>query len=385
MATSRVWVIAPRLSSSNGAGAEPIAVLRRWTIWASPWLVFLIGAFQHAASADSVTKRVVGAAGLILFCLLYAIGPPRVLNRSVRDPLRWGLPVAMLALACAILPMTGDQGLTTFVFVGVVLMICWVPRAALLGIISLLVLAPSLELLVPGWDGNPFDIVLSTALACLAAWGVLSVIRRDRELAEAREELARLAVSEERLRFARDLHDIVGHSLTALSVKAELAGRLVGRDDKKAAREIADVEGLARQALKDVRAAVHGYRDVTLAGELASARSVLESAGIAADLPGTVDHVDGANRELFGWVVREAVTNVVRHSGAQRVRISVTPSTIDIVDDGRGRTPLTPDRAEPTPGSGLAGLRERVEAVGGSLLVGPEDVRGWRVRAQVPA
>ena len=121
------------------------------------------------------------------------------------------------------------------------------------------------------------------------------------------------------MRIARDLHDLLGHSLTAASVKAQLAGRLVGQDDARAAAEIGDVERLTRQVLADVRAAVAGYREVSLAVELATAREVLGAAGIAADLPGAVDEVPAGQRELFGWVVREGVTNAVRHSRRQRL------------------------------------------------------------------
>jgi len=120
---------------------------------------------------------------------------------------------------------------------------------------------------------------------------VLQVIDRNRELAAAREELAQLAVADERNRFARDLHDILGHSLTVVAVKAELAGRLVRTDPVRAEEEIASVEALARQALADVRSAVSGFRDVTLAGELAGARAALDAAGIDADLPNAIDDV----------------------------------------------------------------------------------------------
>ena len=154
------------------------------------------------------------------------------------------------------------------------------------------------------------------------------------------------------MRIARDLHDLLGHSLTAVTVKAQLAGRLVGRDDTRAAAEMHEVERLSRQALADVRAAVAGYREVSLAVEVATAREVLGAAGIAADLPGAVDEVPAELRELFGWAVREGVTNAVRHSGAKRVRVQVTPSSVEVTDDGRRRS-------GPAGGSGLAGLAER--------------------------
>ena len=219
--------------------------------------------------------------------------------------------------------------------------------------------------LVPAWAGtDTWAVAGSVALGSLAAFGFQALIRRTWELGAAQQEISRLAAERERMRIARDLHDLLGHSLTAASVKAQLAGRLVGRDDARAAAEIGDVERLTRQVLADVRAAVAGYREVSLAVELATAREVLGAAGIAADLPGAVDEVPAGRRELFGWVVREGVTNVVRHSQASRVTIRVTPTTVEVVDDGRGR-------AVRAPGSGLAGLAERAAAAGGQLDAGP--------------
>lgn len=180
-------------------------------------------------------------------------------------------------------------------------------------------------------------------------------------------------------RFARDLHDLLGHSLTVITVKAELAGRLMTRDPAKAAAEVTDIERLAREALADVRATVAGYREVTLAVELSSARSALEAAGIAAELPLALDDVPGERRELFGWVVREAVTNVVRHSRAGRVRVQVSPTSVEVVDDGSGCA------GNPAGGHGLDGLRDRLAAVGGRLEVGPVDTGGFRLFAEVPA
>jgi two-component system sensor histidine kinase DesK len=141
-------------------------------------------------------------------------------------------------------------------------------------------------------------------------------IRLNAALRQARDELAQTAVLAERDRIARDLHDILGHSLTAITVKAALARQLLGRDPDQVRVEITDIERLARSALADVRATTSGIRERSLAGELAAARAVLTAAGITAVMPGAVDDVLPAGRELFAYVVKEAVTNVVRHSGA---------------------------------------------------------------------
>jgi len=194
-----------------------------------------------------------------------------------------------------------------------------------------------------------------------------------RQLRNAQNELAALAVAEERNRVARDMHDILGHSLTVIAVKAELAGRLITLAPDKATAEVAQLEDLARGALADVRATVSGYRGVNISSELASARSALEAAGIEPELPGAADEVPAKSRELFGWVLREAVTNVVRHSGASRCTVTLSRRTIQVDDDGRGP-------GGSSDGGGLRGLRERAAAQGATLSLGRSAMGGFRVR-----
>jgi two-component system sensor histidine kinase DesK len=236
---------------------------------------------------------------------------------------------------------------------------------------------------------------------------LVSVLRRTRA------DLARAAVAEERLRIARDLHDLLGHSLSLITLKAELAGRVIDTDPDRAAREIAELESVARQSLSDVRSAVAGYRQPDLAGELASARQLLDSAGIvsqisAPDTAGLSQEVDAA----LAWAVREGTTNVVRHSRATHVDISVrtgpASASAEISDNGPpapddagplGRPPAvslaSPDDAagqgagavltRPRPGgSGLAGLAERVRSLGGELAAGTVEPQGFRLRVVVP-
>ena len=208
-------------------------------------------------------------------------------------------------------------------------------------------------------------------------FGFFMIIRSNIELSAARSEVARLAAENERGRIARDLHDLLGHSLTTITVKTALARRLAENGEaSRSLQEISEVEQLSRRTLADVRAAVAGHNDVTLAGELATAREVLRAAGIAAELPGSVDVVDADLSELFGWVLREAVTNVVRHSRAQHVVVTLGARSIEVADDGRGGLS--------SPGNGLTGLRERLAAAGGTLTCSGR-LSGWRVRADVPA
>jgi len=249
-------------------------------------------------------------------------------------------------------------------------------RAALAAVLLLAGATQALTMLVPGWQPLP-SLLLSIFLAAVAMWGVSQLIRRNIDLSLAREENARLAVQEERNRVARDLHDILGHSLTVITVKAELAGRLMDVDPERARAEVADLERLSRDALVDVRRAVEGYRELTLPGELARARAALQAAEIDADLPTSTDVVPGDLRELFAWGVREGVTNVIRHSAATRCTIRLTPDTVEVLDNGRG-----PSDAEvlERSGNGLRGLQERATALGAMLMTRTVEPQGFSMQ-----
>ena len=223
-------------------------------------------------------------------------------------------------------------------------------------------------------------------------------------LNQTRAELARMAVAEERLRISRDLHDLLGHSLSLIALKSELAGRVIESDPPRAAREIAELEAVARRSLAEVRQAVTGYRQPSLAAELAAARRALAAAGIdcRVDAPGAYalpPEVDA----LLAWTVREGSTNIVRHSGAQhagiRVEVSDARAEADLTDDGagppagslaadgEGQTPAFAAGADGPPGpagSGLAGLAERAARLGGTLRAGAGERGGFRLRVSVP-
>jgi two-component system sensor histidine kinase DesK len=217
--------------------------------------------------------------------------------------------------------------------------------------------------------------LLSITIA-LVLMGML--VRSNQELVHARHELAALAVAQERARVARDLHDVLGHSLTSLAVKASLARRLLDKGlVRQAVSEVADIERQARKALVDVRATVSGYREASLAAEVAGARVALEAGEIEATVSGDLDAVPPHLREPFAYVVREAVTNVIRHSASKSCVIQIGQSYVEIVDEGG---PVVASAAD---GNGLTGLRQRLEAVGGRLLAGPAPGGGFRLRAEV--
>ncbi|MFC7644602.1 sensor histidine kinase [Streptosporangium lutulentum] len=198
---------------------------------------------------------------------------------------------------------------------------------------------------------------------------------------EGKEAQARLAVTEERLRFSRDLHDLVGHSLSAIAVKSEVAVKLSKVDTGRAVAEMDEVRGLARQALKEIRTAVRGYRTVDLDAELRSMTAVLEAAGIRCTLDTPEERLPEESATLLAWVVREGTTNVLRHSSATRCRIVVA------LRDGTAVLEMTNDgmtEAGGRGGTGLVGLSERLAATGAESPRHAGGAGEFRLRATVP-
>lgn len=230
-----------------------------------------------------------------------------------------------------------------------------------------------------GHLGETGDNLYTVASVTGALFFLGRLIRALRKLKAANDEIATLAVAGERERMARDLHDILGHSLTTITVKAGLARRVLesSGDRNLAIGEIRDVEGLSRSALSDVRATVSEYREVSLSAELVGARVALRAAEVEADLPYAVDNVLPALQSTFGYVLREAVTNVLRHSGARRVKVRFGDRWMEIEDDGTAS-------AEVVPGNGITGLRERLALVGGTVRAECRPGGGFLVRAEAP-
>jgi len=342
------------------------------------WLLYLISTFKDAWHAPDPVWRFVGTAAILAFCLLYVgvfLSIRRFRAHLLTDPSKvrsWGVLGIAVVLIVLAAPAAGESALAMCVYLAVLTMFLLPARQGGPLVMLNAALVALLSNLIPDWE--PTDLLsFQILITGLAIWGILQLLQRNNQLAQAREEITSLAVSEERLRFSRDLHDILGHSLTVITLKAELAGRLVQADPARAEREIAEVEQLARTALADVRTTAAGYRNLTLAAELASARTALDTAGIEAELSGAVDEVPVERLELFGWAVREGVTNVVRHSGARHCRVTVDRSQVEIIDDGSG-----PGRS--SAGNGLTGLRERAEAAGAQVLIDGAEHGGFRLR-----
>ena len=220
---------------------------------------------------------------------------------------------------------------------------------------------------------------------CLAVFALGAMGRANRELQAARTELASLAVAEERTRIARDLHDSLGHSLSVIALKSELARRVLPDDPARAAAEIGDVEQAARDALSAVREWVAGFGGRGLAGARAGAGAALLAAGGAGEVEPAPDGLPRDVDAVLGWAVREGVTNVLRHSDATstaiRVRSDGDRRSVEVVDDGKG---TSAGAGDPRPGTGLDGLRERARILGGAVEAGPLPGRGFRLLVSVP-
>ena len=334
-----------------------------WTM-AVIWLGFL--AFPVAEtwrSDDHPALRAATLAALAGFAVLYVLGFSAWQHRA--------LPVlgAMAVCLAASVPGLGMEALGLTPYLGA-MAILQAPQPHWRWAAGLVAAVPLLSLL--GADDFPayfFVLVWSIMAGCM-------LVRLLTE-AELRAENTRhsLALVAERERVARDVHDVLGHSLTALSVKAELAGRLIDVDPERARAELESIQATARQALAEVRATVGGLRAGNLEAELSAAPRVLADAGVTTEVRGDVTDTDPRHRTLLAWVLREAVTNVVRHARAGSVVVELGPRGLAVTDDGAGVT--GPE------GNGLRGMRERVSAAGGTLSVSGAP-QGTRLEVLLP-
>lgn len=345
-------------------------------------LVFLIYPVQAVLTSDPAFLRALLAlGGAVLFSgvFLWLMWTQRPLwSAEPSEVFEVQAMIAFLALlAISLNLILGSEWLVLLFHVNVATGIMLLTTEAYVAIASLAIIT-----FVLGVDSGMAWLALPTAAIGLWATSFVRQVAAVAQLRSAREELARLAVDEERLRFARDLHDLLGHSLSLITLKSELAGRLLATAPEKARTEVQDIEEVARQSLREVRQAVAGYRQPTLAGELDGAREMLDAAGIAHRTENEAGGLSDALDTVLAWTVREGVTNIIRHSGARNCSIRLTREgdevRAEIKDDGRGFS-----MKRNGPGSGLSGLAERVEAQGGDLEAGPLPDGGFRLRVSL--
>lgn len=367
---------------SETAPAAPGMVGRRGPWFAAIWLFFLIDPVRAGFQADDRVRGLAGVATTAVFAAVYMLlwWRMRARAQALGDPVGetpgagGTLLLTLTALGVLMMVLLGEPGVACLVYVAVAAVMVLPFRWAAPTVVAIAVTAVLLGLL-PGWAFE-FGVAFGVMAAAIAVFGMRTIISRNAQLVAAHARNAELAVDNERSRFARDLHDILGHSLTVITIKAELARRLIDVDPERTRAELADLERLSRDALADVRRAVEGYRDLTLPGELARARTALGAAEIEATLPNSAEDVPSELRELFAWTVREGVTNVIRHSGARHCEVLLGPGRAEVRDDGAGPSVPSPR------GSGLTGLQERAAALGARLVTTRLDP-GWSVAVVV--
>lgn len=348
-------VVAPSRSASDVAAAAGLLLLSAIHLfyWRHPW-------------PNRQRRAVAVAAGMVLTnaVLLNLFG--------LAQPLLWLYPALVVGAG---LPMPAAA-----VGVGLTALAAAAPLARETALVTTLhppePLGPNSSL------GPSHSLLLAIMLAGLGMTAVRQLIALTEDLHATRAELADLAVGGERERLARELHDLLGRTLSLIAVKAELASRLSATGDPSAAAELGDVQRLARQAVRDVREAVTGSHAPSVTAELAAAEAALQSAGIAVQCDTTGACIDPAHETTIAWALREAVTNVVRHSGAGTCRITIDAAdgttSLIVEDDGRGPV-------GGSTGTGLDGLADRVHALGGSIEAGPCQGRGFGLRVRLSA
>ena len=361
-----------------------MALTARWIklgrLFMVAWLAFFI--YPLAAFLTdrfSTEMRIYGLLLLLALALIWAWFWIRILagpDHRFLLPAIVGATLILVVFTLRTPPQYGSLFLYPVIMAGAAFP--W--RRSVAAVVVLSVLAAVIELARGESVTTSAGQLLNELLVGFAAVAGRLLVEANQQLSQAREQIARLAVGEERLRFARDLHDLLGHSLSVIALKSELAGRLIKTTPGLAANEVDDIEQVARDALREVRDAVAGYRQPSLSAELAGAREALTAAGIELRAEGEHMPLPPAVEAVLAWAVREGVTNVMRHSQAKRCTVRIFKkdgsAAVEVVDDGRGGTP--------EPGSGLHGLRERVLERGGTLTAEPLPHEGFRLRVTVP-
>ena len=310
-----------------------------------------------------------------IFILLYAL--------AVVAPRRqaWRYAIGMIVMS-ALLLRWYPSGFNYFVFGCVMLRTR--ESASLARYLALLWSINAVFVAAALWVGYPWQSIIWMPAVTTVIGVIVRVERRgqqkDAELLLSHAEVRRLAATAERERIGRDLHDLLGHTLSLITLKLELSRKLFDRDAEASRRELLEAERVARHALAEVRSAVTGIRATDLAAELAAARLMLESSCVHLDYEAVPGDLDRDSERTLALVLREAVTNVARHAHADRVKVAFEHDAdgvmLRIEDDGRGG--ITAD------GNGLAGMRERVADLGGTLQIDSPKGGGTRVRVRIP-
>ncbi len=339
-----------------------------WSVW-----IFITPAFNDGKDGYTWAWLGLTLTSYPIFLLLFAkaqLAPRRTVQFYA---------LGMAALSLVLMPWY-SSGVSYFVYACVMLLTCKMRlRTYMIQLVAM-----NAVFIAAAWRfGYPWQLMLSMSAMIFTICSVIRVEHSNKEkdaaLRLSQDEVRRLAATAERERIGRDLHDLLGHTLSLITLKLELSRRLFDRDVDAAKREVADAEKVARQALAEVRCAVTGIRATDIAAELATSRLMLETASVHLEY-NAVPPLPAEVERALSLILREAATNICRHAGASAASITfeAAPSglALRIADNGRGGV-----RDD---GNGLCGMRERVRAIGGTLLLDSPPGRGTTIRIQVP-
>ncbi|WP_261623416.1 sensor histidine kinase [Nesterenkonia marinintestina] len=369
------------MSPTTEIDEEPRAD-RLGMVYAAVWLIFLLPVVIgiHYVQ-DDWGPRVYGYLMMAVFVAVYMSLMARWVPIAERG--RWPRASRLAAGVAALLVLVGLIGLVAEAYVAgltpylaALVVFTQRPRSGIPVGVALWLVPTLFVALV--WEFPSWWLVAGPGIGIL----FICVIRMTEHYAERDRRVGdQLRQAQERDAIARDVHDVLGHSLTVLSIKAQLANRLIDIDPDRARGELRQIDELAREALSQVRSTVTRLRTPELETEIESVRSALDAAGVDFDLDAEADPAEIADPDrMLAWTLREAVTNVLRHARAQRCRVELTAGRISISDDGVG----LPADAGTAAGNGLRGLRERAQAAGARLEAGPgNDGAGTRVEVRL--
>ncbi|MCR9130361.1 MAG: sensor histidine kinase [Alphaproteobacteria bacterium] len=354
----------PQSSAQGGLESRSEFYLLYLLFYFTPWF------FQ----APDRTELIAGLAAAAAFTPVYLFTMGKGRERALA-----GAAIA-LALAIGLGPLNGMSG-TYAIFAVTMAASVRPPRLAVIAIAVIGLVYWPLSLLV--LPVTLFEVAITSFISIMAGAATLAGFNTAERVSLSERALrldAELAAVRERERIARDLHDVLGHTLTTIAVKSDLANRLMDSDPDAARKEIAEIRDASRASLRDVRAAVAGMNATTLKVEIERARSALESAGVTLSVKGEAPGLEPRADTALGLAMREAATNIIRHSGARSARLTLSAADgsarFTIEDDGGGGAPVE--------GEGLTGMRRRLEGLGGSLKIS-EGAAGVRLIAEAPA
>jgi len=354
-------------------------------VMSSIWLVFLIFPLASALYAPTTwVWRGVAVVLILAFGFVYVrafIALGHAVDAAAHRHLGISRFLVLGSLGFALAPIIEWQAVGVVPFMVAFSSFFFTRRTTLVVIATALVLTGLAVAL-----GGP-ELWILPGVVLLVGVSTQLVATLDRRAGEQQELSTQVTLATERDRVARDVHDVLGHSLTVITVKAELAERVMDDDPDRAKDELAQIRTLSRQALAEVRTTVGGLRSARLEDELLTARTVLADAGIECAITGDAATVDPRHRTVCAWVLREAVTNVVRHSRATHCTVELGSSSVSVTDNGRGLLDPRahgPRSGDDQPGNGIRGLTERVEAVGGHLdMAGADSGKGTSLKVQL--